>query len=276
MKKLLAFVLAFICAVSLLGCATAEHKNENQKPNTDQENLLDTKEGEFDPYIVPFFTTASSDLQANSEQIKGKLDMSGNSSFCISDNGAITYYRYEDNEQVPMQMTDDEASSLAIEYLNELGLLPDDDYRTYVKRVFRYLRDPATGEPTQEVTIWIDVFIYRVFNGVDVVSDHDDGILLSFDAQGIFSLEYLWRNIETTKLAEDSQPISSGDAYQIYLDQWDSIHGVCCEPCENPEMFKAYIQINDESRPCWVIAENKMYTGAWFIDMLTGEVLYVV
>ena len=111
---------------------------------------------------------------------------------------------------------------------------------------------------------------------MDVVSDLEDGIILSFDAQGILSLKYLWRNMESTKLAKDSKPISSDDAYQIYLDQWDSIHGVCCEPCENPEMFNAYIQLNGESRPCWVIAESKMYTSAWFIDMLTGEVLLVV
>ena len=43
MKKLIAFVLAFICTVGMSGCATAEHENENQKPNTDQEDLLDTK-----------------------------------------------------------------------------------------------------------------------------------------------------------------------------------------------------------------------------------------
>ena len=42
MKKLIAFVLAFVCIVSLFGCVAAGRENETQKPNTVQESLLDT------------------------------------------------------------------------------------------------------------------------------------------------------------------------------------------------------------------------------------------
>lgn len=230
-------------------------------------------EGDFDPYTVPFFSTVGSDLNAKSEQIKSKLDMAGNSSFCIDDNGAITYYRSESCEQIPIQMTDDEALRQATEYLNELGLLPKDGYRAYVSRVNRSGVDLTGANESASETIWIDVFFYRVFNGVDVISDQEDGIILSFDAQGIRSLRYFWRVIETSKISTDAKLISAEDAHHIYLDQWNSRHGTCCEPYENPEIFSAYIQFNGTSRPCWVIAEDEMYTNAWFIDMFTGEVL---
>lgn len=229
-------------------------------------------EGEFDPYTVPIFSTVGSDIKTNSEQIKSKLDMAGNSSFRIDDNGAITYYRSESDEQIPIQMTDDEALRQATEYLNELGLLPKDEYRAYVSKVNRSGVDLTGGNVSTSETIWIDVFFYRVYNGVDVISDQEDGIILSFDAQGIRSLRYFWRAIETSKISADTKPISAEDAHHIYLDQWDSRHGTCCEPYESPEIFSAYIQINGTSRPCWVIAEDKMYTNAWFIDMFTGEV----
>ncbi len=231
-------------------------------------------EGAFDPYTVPVFSTVPNDLYAQAEQIQSKLDMSGNGSFRISDNGAITYCRAESSERAPIQMTDDEALRQATAYLNELGLLPKDEYRTVISRVNQTEMDLAEGKDSSPETVWIDVFFYRVFNGVDVISDQEDGILLSFDAQGICSLRYFWRSVETTRISKDAKPISAEDAHQVYLDQWDSRHGSCCEPHENPEIFRAYVQINGVSRPCWVIAEDNMYTNAWCIDMFTGEILF--
>ena len=227
----------------------------------------------FDPYEVPVFSIKPSDLHARSEQIESKLDMSGNSYLRISDIGALSYSRVDDGGFYPIQMTDEEALRQAQEYLNELELLPNDAYRTYVSRVNRSAMDLTGGGESQSETVIIDVFFYRVFNGVDVLSDEEDGILLSFDAKGIRNLSYLWRDIEISRISKDAKPISSEDAYQIYLDQWDIRHGTCCEPCDNPEILSAYVQFNGVSRPCWVIAENNMYTNAWPIDMFTGEIL---
>lgn len=233
-----------------------------------------TSSGIFDPYKVPVFSTKPSNLHDRSEQIKSKLDMSGNSYLRINDIGALSYSRIDDGGFYPIKMTDEEALRQAQEYLNELGLLPNDAYRTYVSRVNRSAMDLTGGEESQSETVIVDVFFYRVVNGVDVLSDEEDGILLSFDTKGIRNLSYLWRDIEISRISKDAKPISSEDAYQIYLDQWDSLHGTCCEPCDNPEILCAYVHYNGVSRPCWVIAENKMYTNAWSIDMFTGEILH--
>jgi len=227
----------------------------------------------FDPYVVPVFSTESHDLHARSEQIRSKLDVSGNGFFRISDIGALSYSRADSGNYFPIQITDEEAIRQAQNYLSELGLLPKDAYRTEVSRVNRSELD-LTGDASASETLYINVCFYWVFNGVDVMSDQEDGILLSFDAQGIRSLQYFWRTIETTTLSKDATPISSEDAHRIFLEQWDSRHGTCCEPHQNPEIFRAYAQFDGVSRPCWVIAEDKQYTNAWFIDMFTGEVLY--
>lgn len=228
----------------------------------------------FDPHTVPVFSTASVDLKAKSDQIAEKLDQSDYCSFGIDDMGAITYRRLDSSDDQPMELTDEEALQQAKEYLKKAGLLPEDAYHTDVRRVSRTAIDLNGGEAAQPETTSIEVRFYRVFNGVDVISDQEDGILLSFDAQGIRSLQYLWRKIDSSEIAEKTDPISSEDAHQIYLDQWDTRHGTCCEPTENPEIFNAYIQLNGVSRPCWVIAEDRAYTNAWFIDMFTGEVLF--
>lgn len=234
----------------------------------------DTREDEFDPFTVPVFTTVPGDLWGNIDQLQSKLDVSDNDIFRISDTGAVMYYRSGSDWQLPIQMTDSEAVRQATAYLDEWGLLPDDGYRTYVSRITRAGVDPNGEKDPQPVTVQIDVFFYRVFNSIDVVSDQEDGVILSLDAHGICSLRYYWRTIETTKISEDEKSISADVAHQIFLDKWDSIVGIEYEPFENPEIFKAYLQVNGQTRPCWVIAENRMYLNAWFIDMLTGEVLF--
>lgn len=250
-RKLLVVLILVVLVFS--GCASAE--------------------ATFDPYEVPVFSTKPGNLLARSEQIESKLDVSGNSYLKISDIGALSYSRIDDGGFYPIQMTDDEALRQAQKYLKELGLLPKDAYRTYVSRVNRSAMDLTGGGESQSETVMIDVFFYRVFNGVDVLSDQEDGILLSFDAKGVRSLRYLWRDMDISGISKEEKPITSEEAYQIYLTQWDTRHGSCCEPCANPEILRGYVHIDGVSRPCWVIAENKMYTNAWCIDMFTGEIL---
>ena len=226
----------------------------------------------FDPYTVPVFSTEVGNVQTQVENIKHKLSASG--SFRIDDKGAISYDRFETGEQLPIQMTDEEATRQATTYLNKLGLLPTDQYRTVVSRVTRSAINLNGEENLPPETVSINVTFYRVFNGIDVISDQEDGILLSFDAQGLSSLQYFWRSVEASEIPEEATPISAEYAYQIYQVQWDTRHGTCCDPSENPEIFNAYLHLNGVTRPCWVIAEENPYINAWFIDMLTGEILY--
>ena len=253
------FTLLIILSVLTLsiftGCSTSDNTSES--------------------YEIPVFSTGPSNLSSRTEEIKSKLDMSEENSFRISEIGFLSYYRFEANANTsPMKMSDEEAIHQAEEYLNDLGLLPTDAYRTSVSRTSFTEIDPVNGAESSPITTSIDVFFYRVFNDLDVVSDQDDGIILSFDANGIDRLEYFWRPIETGKITEAGKPISADDAYQVYLDQWDTRHGTCCEPCNDPVIRKVYAQFNGVTRPCWVVAEDEKNLNAWYIDMFTSEVLY--
>lgn len=262
-------IVAVVLCVVIAGCGLTNPIAGDDDPVKDPGFTV------ADPYIIPVFTTSSIDIHARSEQIKAKLDTTGSYSFRISDIGALTYYRGESESDItPIQISDEEAVRKAQEYLKELGLLPESAYRTAVSRVSRGAVNPNDGSEATPETISVDVRFYRIFNGVDVITDQEDGILISFDAQGICALRYLWRNIELQTIVQKTETISSDEAHRIYMEQWDDRHGACCDPCENPEIFQAYAQFNGVSRLCWVVAENTMYLNAWCIDAFTGEVVY--
>ena len=228
----------------------------------------------FDPYKVPVFLSDPSDLLERADEIKSKLDMFSAQNFGINDIGEITYYRVTREGQDLMQITEEEAVSRAEAYLKELGLLPKDAYHTRVTLINKTMLDLNGEGGKVSGTEWARVHFYRVFNGTDVVSDQNDGISLSFDAQGILALQYLWRDMESRKLPKTDKPISAEEACQSYIDQMYSLHDDHFEPEEDPLVFQVYAMIDGVMRPCWVISEDEKYINPCYIDMFTGEVLY--
>lgn len=227
----------------------------------------------FDPYVIPVFSSVPDDLQQKSEEIKSKLDMDNGSVFQITDSNGIMYHRGTDIGQIPMTITEEEAVIKAEAYLKELGLLPKGAYRTRVGLINRtaMVLDGESAHTTE--VIEAKVFFYQVFNGTDVVSDRNDGITLYFDSQGICTLQYLWRDIGSEKLPQTGQPITAEDAHQIYLQHWETLHGDCCEPTQDPIIFRMYAMFDEVMRPCWNISDGEKYANCWYIDMLTGDIL---
>ena len=88
------------------------------------------------------------------------------------------------------------------------------------------------------------------------------------------NLQYLWRDLEIQEAASVKNPLSAEDAHRIYLDNWDTLHGDCCEPNMEPVIKQAYFQKAAIMHPAWVISDNDEYLNAIYIDMLTGEILY--
>lgn len=56
--------------------------------------------------------------------------------------------------------------------------------------------DLTGGQIHEPETIEYVVSFYRTYNGIDILSDQEDGILVSFDANGLTELRYLWRDVE--------------------------------------------------------------------------------
>lgn len=231
----------------------------------------------FDPNQCPVFVDshAAAALSRRSEKLKRKLNFDNYCTLTIDENGRIDFYNgnYTFTSAEPFAISDKEAVSQAKEILSELGLLPGGGYRTRVSRVTTSSLDLNGGQNDSFITTECIVSFYRVCNGVDAVSDLEDGIMLSFGKSGVHSLQYFWRDMEIRRLDTDGKvPLTAEQAYQIYIDQWDERHGTCCDPCSEPVIKQAYYQSGNTTRPCWVISEDDEYLNAWWIDMYSGQI----
>lgn len=217
----------------------------------------------YEPNRVPVFVAsdAASQLTNRTEELKAKLSCGENDILTINESGQLRYFKNVSisEEKQPIMLSGQEAVARAEQILSDLKLLPQEDYRACVRSI-------GTSEYT--------VFFYRVSGGADVISDQEDGIKLSFDNDGVTDLWYFWREMRTETLDSAAQsPITAEAARKIYYDLWDERHGTCCEPCVEPTVSHAYLQLGDTTRPCWVISEDGAYLNAWYVDMFTGQVL---
>lgn len=228
--------------------------------------------GEFNPREVPVFVGSDSTPADRQEDLKQVLGWKESDTFRISEEGQLTYYRNDnDFQDSGMTLSDAEATERAEQFLSNLGLLHRGGYRTTVSRVSRSVMDGSGA--SDPVIVEYTVSFYRVHNGVDVVSDQEDGILLSFDDKGITSLRYFWRDIAVQKISDKGSLLTKEAALEVYNNRWDERHGDCCDPHPDPDIREAYLNIENTTRPCWVISEDEAYTNAWWIDMFTGEIL---
>lgn len=199
----------------------------------------------------------------------------------IEENGMITYYAKDRNRgdhSLSYALSDPEAISVAENLLDEQGLLPSDNYRASVSKVQRINMDLSGGKGEVPDTIEYIVFFYRTHNGIDVLSEQEDGILLSFDAKGLTELRYFWREIDcNTDIKNVAKNILSiSQATEIFKNEIDV--GKSVVSSTDPNNYNryvsvAYLQMADTVRPVYVFSTDTNYANSIFVDMYTGEVL---
>ncbi len=69
MKKLIALVLALVCALCIFGCAKTQQEDRTQEPNTEQGNIPDNKENTSTEITVT--TDAAEEETKNLSEIPG-------------------------------------------------------------------------------------------------------------------------------------------------------------------------------------------------------------
>ena len=69
MKKLIALVLALVCALCIFGCAKTQQEDRTQEPNTEQGNIPDNKENTSTETTV--ITDAAEEETKNLSEIPG-------------------------------------------------------------------------------------------------------------------------------------------------------------------------------------------------------------
>lgn len=242
---------------------------------------------------LPVFVTTENYLNAANEKyiaLQESLAISDADILKIENNGRICYSalnRNWGNEDIEYNLTNDQVITIAKQILNELGLLPQDGYRVGVTATERTRLD-LTGENTYESeAIEYTVFFYRTYNGIDLISNDQDGILISFDKQGLTELSYLWRDISVTENVELAannmtmgEILTLEEAQTIYFTHWDNpdeiesfvgTNDVGTE--EWPFAKMAYLQTDNTTKLVWIFSTGNNYQNGFCIDAKTSAVL---
>lgn len=237
--------------------------------------LADRSASGMDPYRVPHLLSITPDLKSREAELKAKLVKDDSCYFDIGDDGSLSFHTGQSfTDGKAFEMTDAQAEVFAKDTLKGLGLLPDGDYRIRIERMESQIPEHG-GSAEKPVTVEITVLFLRTFRGIDVMCREDNGISVTIVKDGLAELRYLWRDMELRDIDNDGkEPLSSDSALTVYRDNWDTIHGSCCDPNPEPVIKQAYFQRGDICRPAWVICDNEEYLNAVYIDMFTGELLY--
>lgn len=232
-----------------------------------------------------FINTSTYNAQSIHESMKSKLPLGNNEQLTIDEFGKITYLNSSvdlGSADLNYLLTDEEAIDIAERYLLQLGIFPEGSYRTSVNKTERRTLNLIDNQFSSPEVIEYSVCFYRTYNGIDLLSDQDDGIIVSFNKEGLTELKYLWREIELVTNGPDERMealsmnqgvmISKEQAQDIYRNNIDELlSGNTTEPV----ITTAYLQLNNTVRPVYVFSTDYHYANSIFIDMYTGEVLVV-
>jgi hypothetical protein len=223
---------------------------------------------------MPVLGQITPDLKSRATELRGRLVTDDSCYFAVNSDGSLSFHNgHSFVDGLAFEMTDAAAEAYAKDTLRELDLLPGGDYRIVVDRMESEI--PAHGGSAENpVTLEISVTFIRTYKEIDVMCSDGNGIRLTICKDGMSNLQYLWRHLEIQEAAAVKNPLSAEDAHRIYLDNWDTLHGDCCEPNMEPVIKQAYFQKAAIMHPAWVISDNDEYLNAIYIDMLTGEILY--
>ncbi|MBQ7822579.1 MAG: hypothetical protein IJ338_00105 [Bacteroidaceae bacterium] len=230
--------------------------------------------------------TKNFSAEATRSALKNKLKLSDNSIFEVENNGRITYSVGERNwgdHNLNYELTDSEAILAAEQELDKLGLLPQDSYRTVVSRIERIKLDLSGEQENVQETVEYTVSFYRTHNGIDVLSDQEDGIIVGFNKDGLTELRYMWRNLSV--VASDALGTSKKITFQQAQEacQTALVRGEQIKTTRDAEgisksffVTTAYLQIDNAVKPVWAFSTDNSYANCIFVDMYTGNVLNVV
>jgi len=259
---------------SVISAASASIKNSNIYPK-----FVDTRSTTSD-------NTASSyqALGAVYSRLQESLSLTENCSLSIEENGRVIYLSDNRNwnaESFSYELTNDQAIQIAERQLNELGLLPKGEYRASVSRIQRVRLNLNNEFNETPETVEYTISFYQTLNGIDVVSDEEDGIIVSFNRNGLTQLSYLWRNMEliTCDLRLGNAYITYEQAQAIYQSEINSAKSVITtrvsSDLNNNNCSVAYLQMCGETRPVYVFSSNDGYSNCIIVDMYSGEVLNI-
>lgn len=169
--------------------------------------------------------------------------------------------------------TEAQAISRAKEYLDILGLLPQDDYLIKTSTVVREELDVFNETAGPAETVSWTIRFYQTYNGVPVVSKDDNGIIMTISENGLHSLQYNWKTIvpvAQSMTMNSVKTLSENEAIEKYcnkvnLKNWDIN--------SNISYRQVYLYQDNEVIPAWVFGTEDAFFEPVYINAITGEKL---
>ena len=178
----------------------------------------------------------------------------------IEQNGKL-YYRNCDSKMSDFDMDEETSIELAKNELKDLGLLPNSEYSIEVDVI----------QPFEK-----NIYFLPVYNGLDIVSDEEDGIIVCINKNGLDTLQYYWRDIvpvsDTNPISTDSL-LDENEAMKVYKRELARNHPEIAEEGDDWPIIvsQVYRYIDGNSVKAWVFSDGQKYLNPIYIDMLTGE-----
>jgi len=242
LSRILIVVLLSLCAILFIYCIV---------------NNLQTKDN--------FVLKENPFSQSQSNRIKElllKKPTKETPDISIEENGRLEYYNYDSIES-EFDMEEEAAIDFAKNELKELGILPNREYRIEADVIQSFEKS---------------VYFYHTYNGLDIISDEEDGIIVRINKNGLKSLQYYWSEIvpvSGTNSVSDDSMIDESEAIEIYKRELAKNHPEIAEEVENWPVVvsKAYRYTGGKSVKVWVCSDGELYLNSIFVDMLTGELV---
>ena len=230
------------------------------------------------PVLVDNMDTASKDALYTT--LTNKLSVDEYSDLQIDKNNRVIYHNYNNHtgeSDLGLELSEKQAVEVAVQKLNELGLEPKGEYRTEVSVVRRYELEANVDQFVNPETIEYTVCFYRTHNGVDIITDQDDGIVVSYNKYGISELQYKWRDVQLVTNVQfmTTNSTTQEEARIIYRSILGQENITTTQSSSttfiDPVVKAAYLQVGNVVRPVWVCSSDGTYVNHIYIDMNTGE-----
>ncbi len=200
----------------------------------------------------------------------------------LSDNGDLEYIDSSVTlSEGNVNISEKDAVKKAKDSLRDLDLLPSDKYSVYISSVQRY---PMIFDEDDTITLEPDIVEYTVkfvhnFDGKEMFSKDDEGIVVSINKNGISRIKKTWSKVSynnTIKLNDSNGNIIwVNEAIETFTTNYEKLFNNT-DDTENvivDEVDGAYYLFNGDVIPVWMFAFDG-YKSKVFINAHTGELIH--
>lgn len=170
------------------------------------------------------------------------------------------------SNDVPMDMSAEEAVDKAKQILTELKLMPTENYTVESIEIVRTPLDMESAELGDPETLSWYIHFYPTYNGTKIYSPNGDGIHMQLCANGVGWLSSRWSQAKPIDAPITQNSLTSSNGLQTYYNQHIDKVGK-----EDIYYEPIYMYEDDNATLLYKLGVGKNLVNSWYIDATTGE-----